>query len=84
LLDRAADPDLQQQVRACFEQEEGLQVCDLHLWMVAPGRYALIASLQTPAPKALAYYQNLLAGLPALVHVTIEVNACPEALRAPA
>jgi Co/Zn/Cd efflux system component len=74
LLDRSANAALVEQVRARLEGDGEARVGDLHLWEIGPGRYALIASITTRHPRPVAYYRGLLAGLPRLVHVTIEVD----------
>jgi cation diffusion facilitator family transporter len=52
----------------------GAEVADLHLWQVGPGHCCAIVSVVTAEPKPPAAYKALLAGLPGLSHVTIEVN----------
>lgn len=53
---------------------DGAEVADLHLWQVGPGHCCAIVSVVSQQPKAPAAYKALLAGLPGLSHVTVEVN----------
>lgn len=53
---------------------DGAEVADLHLWQVGPGHCCAIVSVVAAEPKPPAAYKALLAGLPGLSHVTVEVN----------
>nr|WP_299692212.1 CDF family Co(II)/Ni(II) efflux transporter DmeF [Hydrocarboniphaga sp.] len=74
LLDASVDTRLAGRVRHRVEGGDA-QVADLHLWRLAPGKHAVIVSLSAAAPLTPAEYKTRLAGLPGLVHVTIEVDA---------
>jgi cation diffusion facilitator family transporter len=58
---------------------EGAEIADLHLWQVGPGHRSAIVSIVTGQPKPPAAYKALLADLPTLSHVTVEVNTHPAA-----
>jgi cation diffusion facilitator family transporter len=75
LLDILPDPKLAARIRATLEQD-GARVTDLHLWRVGPGHFGVIVALVTHTPEAPAAYKARLAGIGALAHVTIEVEAC--------
>jgi cation diffusion facilitator family transporter len=75
LLDILPDPKLAARIRATLEQD-GARVTDLHLWRVGPGHFGVIVALVTHTPEAPAAYKARLAGIGALAHVTVEVEAC--------
>ena len=52
---------------------------DLHLWRVGDAQFAAHATLVADAPQAADAYRARVADLPALVHLSIEVNRCPGA-----
>lgn len=73
LLDSSVDPKFADRVRRTIEGGDA-EVADLHLWRLAPGKHAVIASLRAAVPLSVAAYKARLAGLPGLVHVTVEVE----------
>jgi cation diffusion facilitator family transporter len=75
LLDVMPDPVLAQDIKSRLETGED-RITDLHLWRVGPGHYGAIISLVTHEPEAPSRYKARLAGLGALAHVTVEVEAC--------
>ena len=77
LLDREMDSPLVEQVRAAIESDGDAQVADLHVWRVGRNRYACIACVVADRPLAADAYRARLAGISAIAHVTIEVDACP-------
>lgn len=78
LLDRRAPPDLLAALKLALERE-GDQVCDLHVWRVAPEGYAAIVGLLSDVPREPDEYKRRLpADLP-LRHVTVEVHPCVHA-----
>jgi cation diffusion facilitator family transporter len=75
LLDSHDDGKLESSVRARIEaQGEGASVQDLHLWRLGPGHHGLVLSLRSGAPHPPEHYKQLLADLPTLGHVTVEIN----------
>ncbi len=78
LLDTVPDEKLAERIGERLAAE-GAEVADLHLWQVGPGHRSAIVSIVTGAPKPPAAYKALLADLPTLSHVTVEVNARPTA-----
>jgi cation diffusion facilitator family transporter len=75
LLDILPDPKLADRIRETLETG-GDRVADLHLWRVGPGHFGVIVSLVTHRPDAPSSYKARLAGVGALAHVTVEVEAC--------
>jgi len=78
LLDTVPDEALAKRIGERLAAE-GAEVADLHLWQVGPGHRSAIVSIVTGKPRPPATYKALLADLPTLSHVTIEVNARPAA-----
>lgn len=83
LLDHQAPAVVRDAVRQAIEAEADTRVADLHVWSVAPGRYATVASVVTHHPRPPDHYKALLhkVRLPAglgLVHPVIEVWRCPD------
>lgn len=73
LLDTVPDRSLAAQIGERVAVD-GAEIADLHLWQVGPGHCCAIVSVVAAEPKPPAAYKALLAGLPGLSHVTIEVN----------
>jgi cation diffusion facilitator family transporter len=74
LLDARADDALAAEVRRRLERN-GDRVADLHLWRLGPGHMGLIVSIVSALPQQPESYKALLAGLPRLSHITVEVHA---------
>ena len=81
LLDVEARADTAAAIRLRIEADADNRVLDLHLWLVGQGHFALIISLVTHAPKRPEHYKQLLADIPHLSHVTVEVIPCCEVER---
>ncbi|QEL21391.1 CDF family Co(II)/Ni(II) efflux transporter DmeF [Bosea sp. F3-2] len=78
LLDTVPDEALAKRIGERLAAE-GAEIADLHLWQVGPGHRSAIVSIVTGQPKPPAAYKALLADLPTLSHVTVEVNTHPAA-----
>jgi len=78
LLDVSADKKLEGVIRDRLETK-GDKVTDLHLWQVGPGHRAAVISIVSDHPLPPATYKRRLGGLHGLSHVTVEVEACPDA-----
>ncbi|TPG18832.1 cation transporter [Sphingomonas koreensis] len=52
----------------------GDRVVDLHLWRLGPGHLGAILAIATESDRDAAFYRARLADVPALSHLTIEVN----------
>jgi len=73
LLDMAPDRDTMQSIRRAVETA-GDRLTDLHVWRLGPGHLGVIVAVKTEAPRDAAFYRARLADVPALSHVTIEVQ----------
>jgi cation diffusion facilitator family transporter len=71
LLD--ATPAVTEDVRRVVEGDADNRIADLHVWRVGPGHLAAILTIVTREPRPPAYYKSLLASIPGLSHITVEV-----------
>lgn len=78
LLDGSITAETSAKLRATLEEGTTDVVADLHVWEVAPGRVAVIASIISDEPKQPEHYQTLLECAAEVAHVTVEVVRCPE------
>ena len=83
LLDEQAD-ELGLRIRRAIEKDADTRIADLHVWRVAPAQHSAVLSVVTHRPRPPEHYRGLLAELPSLVHVVVEVNECAEPDCAPA
>lgn len=74
LLDAAPSGETTEAVRAAIEAEPDNCVTDLHVWRVGPGYLAAVVTVVTHAARTPGHYKRLLAGIPSLSHVTVEVE----------
>ena len=77
LLDVSPDPELSRKIAERLEVG-GDRISDLHLWRLGPGHVAGIVSLVSHQPEPAGHYKRRLSDLPALSHLTIEVELCPD------
>jgi Co/Zn/Cd efflux system component len=76
LLDREMDDPLAALMRQRLEADGDARVADLHLWRVGDHHFAAHATVVADAPLDADAYRTRVADLPALTHVSIEVNRC--------
>ncbi len=76
LLDSSPSEDTLSRIRRALEADADNQVTDLHVWRLGPRDLGAIVSLVTHHPREPEHYKALLAHLPELGHVTVEVNRC--------
>lgn len=76
LLD--ATPAATDAVRRAVEADADNRVADLHVWRVGPGHLAAMLTIVTNEPRPPSHYKTLLAAIPGLSHVTVEVETWPE------
>jgi cation diffusion facilitator family transporter len=77
LLDHRADKDLHEDILRRLEESGRIRVRDLAVWHVGPYRMATHVTLEDRDPRPPEHYKNLLATIPHLSHVTVEVHPCP-------
>jgi cation diffusion facilitator family transporter len=79
LLDRTPESsDLPEEIRRAVESDGDSSISDLHIWQAASGKFAAIVSVVTHAPKHPETYRQALREHEELVHVTVEVQLCPD------
>ena len=76
LLDAEDDLGLKASIVDRIEADADNLVADLRLWRIGGSGHAVIVSVATHSPRSAEHYKALLADLPGLQHVTIEVFAC--------
>jgi cation diffusion facilitator family transporter len=72
LLDRQGPSELRELIITQIESRGG-EVTDLHLWMIAPGKYGLVLSVVTNHQTSPVDYREALSDDPRLAHLTVEV-----------
>ena len=73
LLDRLPSKRTADRLR-CAVEGVGDRVVDLHLWRLGPGHLGAILAIATASDRDAAFYRARVADVPALSHLTIEVN----------
>ena len=79
LLDREMDHPLAREIRDELESDGDAKVADLHVWRVGRQQFAAIACVVADVPLAPSVYRARLARHEELVHLSLEVNRCPNA-----
>ncbi|MCB2108352.1 MAG: CDF family Co(II)/Ni(II) efflux transporter DmeF, partial [Rhodobacteraceae bacterium] len=80
LLDHQAPDQIIEAVRAAIENGSTDKVTDLHVWSIAPGKWAGAVAVISDDPQAPAHYKSLVASRVQVDHLTVEVHPCPDAL----
>lgn len=75
LLDGSVEPAICESIRAAVEADPACRIDDLHVWAVAPEHLAVILSVQASASRTPDAVKALLADIPHLAHVTVEVHS---------
>lgn len=76
LLDRVDQPEMVKSIKRLVEEDADNRLVDHHVWHVGNGKSAAIVSIVTHYPRTAEHYKALLADVPGLAHVTVEVNVC--------
>ena len=76
LLDAAPADGTEAAVRTAIEAESDNRIADLHVWRLSPGHLAAVVTVVTHHARTPGHYKKLLARIPYLEHVTIEVERC--------
>ena len=82
LLDREMDHPVVDEIRDVNRQHGAAgqaEIADLHVWRVGRASYAAVLTVVAHDPLTPAAYRARLSGIPALAHVSVEVNRCPHA-----
>jgi len=76
LLDVVSSPKHEQVVRKQLEAIDDVQVADLHVWELGPGRRSCIVSLVTSSPREVEFYRKRVLDALPIAHLTIEIHRC--------
>ena len=76
LLDVVSSPTHEQVVRKQLEAIDDVQVADLHVWELGPGRRSCIISIVTSSPKDVEFYRKRILDALPIAHLTIEIHRC--------
>ncbi|MDX5931214.1 CDF family Co(II)/Ni(II) efflux transporter DmeF [Acidiphilium acidophilum] len=78
LLDMTPNADIPRRITSTLERT-GARITDLHVWRLGPGHLGAIIALDPRRPASSGaspdHYRTLLAAIPDLSHVTIEVRS---------
>ena len=77
LLDREMDSPVVPKIREAIQSDGDAQIADLHVWRVGRASYAAVISVVADRPLPPNAYRDRVASIPAVVHVSVEVNRCP-------
>ena len=77
LLDRDVAMEELATVRRALQDDPADTVADLHVWKINPRQKAVMATIDSAAPKPPAHYRDRLRAVIDINHVTIEVNHRP-------
>jgi len=77
LVDREMDAPVVPRIREAIESDGDAEVADLHVWRVGRASRAAVICVVAREPRSPDEYRARLAGIPTLVHVSVEVNRCP-------
>jgi cation diffusion facilitator family transporter len=78
LLDREMDAPVVGRIREKIQSDGDAQIADLHVWRVGRASYAAVISVVADDPLTPGAYRERVAAIPSLVHVSVEVNRCPQ------
>lgn len=78
LLDREMDSPIVGRIRGAIESDGDAQIADLHVWRVGRESHAAVICVVADDPLTPAAYRERLAPIASLVHVSVEVNRCPQ------
>ncbi len=76
LLDVVSSPGHELIIRQKLEAIDDVQVADLHVWELGPGRRSCIVSIVTAVPRELEFYRKVVLEALDVAHLTIEIHRC--------
>jgi len=74
LLDGSVAEETRSAIRSAVEDRSACRITDLHVWAVAPGHLAVILAVQSADTCKPEEVKALLAGIPHLLHINVEVH----------
>ena len=78
LLDREMDAPLVGRIRSAIENDGDAEIADLHVWRVGRASHAAVLTVVADSPLAPDAYRDRLRTIPSLMHISVEVNRCPQ------
>ncbi len=78
LLDRQAPAELRESIRELVEADNDTKVTDLHVWAIGPEIYSAQIAVVAHNPQSPDNYKGRMPDNLGLVHLTVEVNLCPD------
>ena len=78
LLDREMDAPIVGRIREAVQSDGDAQIADLHVWRVGRASYAAVVTVVADRPLSPDAYRERVHDIPTLVHVSFEVNRCPQ------
>lgn len=76
LLDAEDHAELREQIRSLIEADSDNRVADVRVWGLGGRAKAAIVSIVTHRPRSANHYKALIATVPELHHITVEVHLC--------
>ncbi|MXX11512.1 MAG: CDF family Co(II)/Ni(II) efflux transporter DmeF [Nitrospira sp. SB0677_bin_15] len=77
LLDKQGPKSIRDRIRNSLEADEDSRVTDLHLWSIGPNIFSVVITIVAHDPATPAQYKERIPTNLGLVHIAIEVHACP-------
>ena len=77
LLDHRASGDIHADILRRIESDNRVRVRDLYVWNVGPRRMAAHLTVEDTSPRPPEHYKAIMAEVPDLNRITVEVHACP-------
>lgn len=74
LLDKEMDSPIVNQIRETIESDKDAKITDLHVWRIAPSKYACILVVARRGQETVLDYKVRLASIKNLIHITIEIH----------
>lgn len=77
LLDHRVGDAIHADIQRRVEADMGIRVRDLYIWNVGPRRMAAHLTVEDTSPRPPEHYKSLVAQVPDLARITVEVHARP-------
>jgi cation diffusion facilitator family transporter len=76
LVDATPTEGIADQISKQLTKLDDVQVADLHVWELAPGKRGCIVSLVSARPRDVDFYRKEILGVVQLAHLTVEIHGC--------
>jgi cation diffusion facilitator family transporter len=76
LVDATPTEDIADQISKRLTKLDDVQVADLHVWELAPGKRGCIVSVVSARPRDVDFYRKEILGVVQLAHLTVEIHGC--------